>query len=344
MNSPGGYLYLMYGDNAFDRDEAVKQIKDRMRALPAGEHNITELAAPADTVSDLLASADAVPFLADRRLVVARGFIARATGRGTGRRKAKGGDAASELVSIVEYLGRVPASTSILFVEEGGVDVSAVKDALPRGRAFVKEYVAPRKPEELQRWVRQRARAVGADLDEGAVRDLSTLGGEDLRRLDSELRKLEAFADGRTVSREDVRDLVVARDADQWALVNALESRRQERALQALRRLYSQGEKPEAILAAQLIPLYHRLVLGKEVSLLPARERNKLDPNTLGMKAYSLQLAAEKAGAFESAELESALEMLVDVDRAIKSGLAEPDVEVELLVVRLCSRLGARTA
>src|SRR5713226_8988510 len=68
VNSPGGYVYIVYGEDTFGRDEAVQTLKERMRALPAGEHNLTELG-PETTVAALRLAADVVPFLTDRRMV-----------------------------------------------------------------------------------------------------------------------------------------------------------------------------------------------------------------------------------------------------------------------------------
>src|SRR5438132_14279612 len=87
MNSTGGYVYVLYGEDSFGRDEAVQTLKDRMRALPAGEHNLTELG-PETTVNALRLAADVVPFLADRRMVLVRGLLGRLTGRGGGQRRA----------------------------------------------------------------------------------------------------------------------------------------------------------------------------------------------------------------------------------------------------------------
>src|ERR1700730_17170464 len=87
MNSPGGYVYILYGEDTFGRDEAVQSLKDRMRALPAGEHNLTELGSET-TVTALRMATDVVPFLADRRMVVVFGLIGRLTGRGSASRRA----------------------------------------------------------------------------------------------------------------------------------------------------------------------------------------------------------------------------------------------------------------
>ena len=77
MNSPGGYIYVLHGEDSFSRDEAVHTLKDRMRALPAGEHNLTELSGSEATVANLRLAADAMPFLADRRMVLVRGLLSR---------------------------------------------------------------------------------------------------------------------------------------------------------------------------------------------------------------------------------------------------------------------------
>jgi len=84
MNSPGGYVYILYGEDTFGRDEAVQTLKDRMRALPAGEHNLTELG-PETTVAALRLAADVMPFLADRRMVLVRGLLGRPSEYGAHR-------------------------------------------------------------------------------------------------------------------------------------------------------------------------------------------------------------------------------------------------------------------
>ena len=84
MNSVGGYIYLLYGEDSFSRDEAVQTLRDRMRALPAGDHNLTDLAGSDATVNALKSAADVVPFLSERRMVIVRGLLGRLSGRGAG--------------------------------------------------------------------------------------------------------------------------------------------------------------------------------------------------------------------------------------------------------------------
>ncbi|HEY3059615.1 MAG TPA: DNA polymerase III subunit delta [Chloroflexota bacterium] len=343
MNSPGGYVYILYGEDTFGRDEALLTLKERMRALPAGEHNMTELSGNEASVINLRMAADAVPFLADRRLVLVRGMLGRLTARGGFQRRTKSGalvktkdNAPDELQALLDYLPNVPHTSSIVFVEEARLNPQPFLGVIPRGRALVREF--PR-VQDVAGWVRGRARQLEIDLDESAVRELSLLGGADLRRLDSEIRKLGAFAAGRTVTRADVHELVVGRDINVWALLDGLTERRVDKALRALHLLYGQGEPPEALLGRDIAPHFRRLMVARELQDASPEERARIEVADLGLNPATVQKWSDDARRFEAIELQRALELLLELDRQIKTGETSPDVALELAIVQLCSRL-----
>jgi DNA polymerase-3 subunit delta len=341
VNSPGAYIYVLYGEDTFGRDEAVQTLKDRMRALPAGDHNLSELG-PETTVATLRLAADTVPFLAERRMVIVRGLLGRLARGGTGRRAARGrkptaDSSVDELQALLDYLPEVPQSTSLVLVEDGKLNPDPLLAHIPRGRAAVREY--PRVL-DVPGWVRSRARLIGVDLDEGAVRELAALGGADLRRLDSELRKLADYAGGHTVTRTDVRELVVGRDVAVWSLLDGLAERREDKALAALHALYRQGEPPEALLGRDIAPHYRRLLVARELSLASQAERARVDVASLGLNPATVARWADPAARFAPGELERALELLLELDRHIKLGETEPEPSLEVAVARLCTRLG----
>jgi DNA polymerase-3 subunit delta len=343
VNSTGGYVYILYGEDTFGRDEAVITLKERMRALPAGEHNLTELG-PETSVAALRLAADVVPFLADRRMVLVRGLVGRLTGRGSGaRRPARGRKATpaadagpDEFELLLEYLPELPQTTSLVLVEGARLDIGPFTAAIPRGRAAIREY--PRVA-DVAFWVRARAKHIGVDLDEAAVRELAQLGGADLRRLDSELRKLADYAAGRAVTRADVRELVVGREMAVWTLLDGLSERRTEKALRALRALFSQGESPEALLGRDIAPHYRRLMVARELALATREERARIDVAALGLNPATVGKWMEQAAGFDRIELERALQVLLDLDRQIKTGETTPEPSLEMAVVELTSRL-----
>jgi len=366
VNSTGGYVYILYGEDTFGRDEAVQSLKDRMRALPAGEHNLTELG-PETTVSALRLATDVVPFLADRRMIIAYGLIGRLTGRGVGRRpparsrkipvpsvradpvaSARGdpaGDAGSdEYQVLLDYLPDLPQTSSLVLVEDGRLSPERLVAAIPRGRSAVRDY--PRVV-DVAGWVRGRAKLIGVDLDETAVRELASLGGPgpsgrasaDLRRLDSELRKLADYAAGSRVSRAEVRDLVIGREVAVWSLLDGLAERNAAKALAAFRALGAQGESTGALFGRDIVPHYHRLLVARELSLASSAERARVDVTALGMNPATVSRWMDQAAHFEPLELERALELLLEVDRQIKTGETEPEPSIEVMIVQLCTRL-----
>ena len=319
----------------------MQNLKERMRLLPAGDHNLTELG-PDTTVAGLRLAADAMPFLADRRMVIVRGLIGRLAGRGGGQRRGgararKAADSGlDEFQALLEYLPDVPWTTSLVLVEDGRLNPEPLVRAIPRGRAAVRGY--PRVL-DVPGWLRGRAKLVDVDLDEGAIRELAMLGGSDLRRLDSELRKLADYAAGRTVTRADVRELVIGRDIAVWSLLDGLAERRADKALRALHDLYAQGETPEALLGRDIAPHYRRLMVARELSLASKQERARVEVADLGLNPATVGRWSDQAAAFDRSELERALELLLELDRQIKTGETEPEPALEVAVARLCSRL-----
>ncbi len=339
MNSPGGYIYVLYGEDAFGRDEAVQTLKERMRALPAGEHNLTELG-PETSVAALRLAADVVPFLADRRMVLVRGLIGRLAGRaGGGRRPARGRKATptetglDEFQLLLDYLPDVPPSTSLVLVEDGRLNPEPFKVVIPRGRGAIRDY--PRVI-DVAGWVRDRAKLIGADLDEAAVRELAQLGGSDLRRLDSELRKLADYADIRAVTRADVRELVVGREMAVWTMLDGLSERRTDKALGAFRTLLRQGEQVGALFGRDIVPHYHRLLVARELSLLSREERMRVDVSALGLNPATVNRWMDEGARFESGELERSMDLLLNLDRQIKLGETEAEPSIEVALVQLC--------
>jgi DNA polymerase-3 subunit delta len=342
MNSPGGYVYVLYGEDTFGRDEAVQTLKERMRALPAGEHNLTELG-PETTVAALRLAADVVPFLAERRMVLVRGLLGRLAGRGAGRRPsarsrkpATADTGPDEAQLLREYLADLPQTTSLVFVEDGRLDPEPLKAVIPRGRAAIREY--PRVV-DVPRWIRGRAALIPVELDESAVRELAQLGGADLRRLDSELRKLADYAAGRAVTRADVRELVVGREMAVWTMLDGLSERRADKALGAFRLLLRQGEPTGALFGRDIVPHYHRLLVARELSQLTREERLRIDVTALGLNPATVGRWMDQAAHFDPAELERSIELLLNLDRQIKLGETEPEPSIEVAIVQLCTRL-----
>ncbi len=326
--------YIFYGEDEFSRSEALAHLRGQMAGGdPAmAELNTSILDGAKLTVDELRHTCDAMPFMADRRLVIVRGLLGRLT---SGR---KGKKEITEQLS--EYLPSLPETTRLFFVEEGDLKAShpILKLAKSMGKAqgaYVRHFKLPQ-DRELPAWVRRRAADKGGDLSTEAVTLLVTLVGADLRLLDQEIEKLMLYADGRQVTTDDVRALVSrARETSIFDLVDCVGRREPERALRLLHHMLEEGAAPLYLLTmlARQVRILIQVTELREQGLSPREmaKRLKLHP-------YVVEKGLAQARRFEMAQLEAAHRRVVQTDWAIKTGEMEDVLALEMLVVALTRR------
>ena len=80
-------------------------------------------------------------------------------------------------------------------------------------------------------------------------------------------------------------------------------------------------------------------MVARELSLASKQERARVEVADLGLNPATVGRWSDQAAAFDRSELERALELLLELDRQIKTGETEPEPALEVAVARLCSRL-----
>ncbi|HEY4723849.1 MAG TPA: hypothetical protein VII92_18485, partial [Anaerolineae bacterium] len=113
-------FYLLHGDNELERSEQVAEFKRKVGDESLRDLNVTVLDGRKITLGEVQHAADAIPFLADRRLVIVEGLLTRLAGRkskGDDGEEAASGSAKDYLNSLLDYLPRVSATTQLVFVE-----------------------------------------------------------------------------------------------------------------------------------------------------------------------------------------------------------------------------------
>ncbi|MFN0072979.1 MAG: DNA polymerase III subunit delta [Chloroflexota bacterium] len=322
-----GFVYVLHGSDHFSRDEQVRALKDKMRALPAGEHNLNDLRGTDSTQVQVLEACAAAPFLADRRMVIAEGLLARAQGTSTGRRRKKSDT--PDNAALLDALEQLPETTALVLVEET-TDKSILDELRKR---IPKERLVERifgRREDLGAWIRQRAKLGGGEIDSDAVRQLTQLASEDTALLANEIDKLLAYAGDRPISAADVDELVtINSELSAFALMDALADGDHGAALRAYRQLLHQGERPEALLP-QLAGFVRRLsiiraALDEGSSLAEAAAAAQINPRTVDR-------LGRQAARFSPQQLREAYGLLLDADLQLKTSGRVPVVAVELVI------------
>ena len=333
-------IYVLWGTDRFTRDEQVRGLRRRMMSEPFGEYNLSVLTGDAVAVRDVRVVADALPFMGDRRLIVVEGLLGRLAGRAkpgarrgrttrasTAKKAAEKAPDDSPVTELTALLRDLPPSTALVFVEDQ-IDPALVTSWLPGDRAHVRGYEKPR-PAELGRWIERRAKQHDGRIEAAAVRQLSQIAPDDLGMLDSELRKLITYADGRTVTVDDVTLLSASPEVTIFGLIDAIGQNQRGPALTHLRQLFQRGERSEMIVP-QIAASLRRLIQARE--MLDQGMRGPALAGKLGVHPFVAEKTERQARQYRVEQLEAALRLMLRTDRSIKTGEVEPELALELFI------------
>jgi DNA polymerase-3 subunit delta len=335
-------FYILHGEDEFSRAEQVAEFKEKIGEATVRDFNVTVLDGRKLTLGELRHAADAIPFLADKRLVVVEGLLARlsagrSAGGESGRRPQEdsepSGASKEVLAGLLEYLPHVPDSTRLVFVEARTLPPSnpVLKlAAAHKGRTVI----AFETPKNIAGWIEKRAERHGGSIERKAAARLAQAIGGDLRRLDSELHKLVTYVNAaRPIREEDVAQLVTASiEANVFDLVDALGRRDGARAMRELHRLLDLGENALGLLA-MITRQFRLLIQVKEMQEngVPAPEMAK----TLGQHPFVIDKIGQQARNFSLEQLERIYAHLLDLDVGIKTGEIGDVLALDVLVAEL---------
>ena len=331
--------YIFHGEDEFSKTEQINQLRTKMGDPQFADLNTTQLDGRKVSLSELTHACDAVPFLADRRLIIVEGMLARLEPR---RKKSE--DEAGEEVEeetnpglakeLAAYLPRLPETTRLVFIETKTLAKNnpILKHAAADKTAHVKEFSAP-EARDLPKWIQARVKTKGGAIEAGAVNELAAHIGNDLRLLDNEIEKLLIYRANQPIRGEDVCTLVASvSESNIFDLVDAIGHRETTRALKLLHDQLNHNAAPMYLLT--MITRQFRLLLqtrdfaarGKTVE--QATAQLKMHP-FVAKKTWAQSLN------FSLPQLEAIYQKLLDTDIAIKTGRNEPMLALDLLVVEL---------
>lgn len=326
-------LYILYGQDDFSLNQAVKEIKADLGDWEMLATSTTNLEGQHLTLSELRNKCGAAPFLSPHRLVIVDGLLGRFEVKQSRPRSGKGksGNGLGEWEGLASYIEQMPETTVLMLVDE---EVKGHNPLLKKLSPLAEVRTFPLlRGRDLKAWIQQRVRREGGDITPQAVNLLAELIGGDLWAMNGEIQKLLLYSQERPIGEDDVRQLVsYVQEANIFALVDAVAESRTELAQRILHRLYDEGVAPTYILV--MITRQFRLIaqardLGKGLSRLQIQDR-------LGLKSsYSLDKTLGQAKLYDFEGVKRAYDKLLETDLAIKTGKYSDKLALELLVTEL---------
>lgn len=317
-------VILLYGDNHVEIDDAVRVARRRF-------DDVSVLSIEGATVSmPALAQAWLTAGLFDpERLIIVHGLHQRF--------KAARGEN-PEVVELRSLLASVVATTTVVLVDK---DMAADHHLVAEVRAAggeVRQFAMPRE-RDVPRWIQGRAKVLGTAIEPAAAELLAEHIGTNTLMLDAEMAKLAVYAgDGERITPRMVEELVGAVTQESiFALVDAVAAREEAKALSMMhRQLESAGNPIEyAVYLIRMLSRQVRILLRIRLGLEAKRPRQEIIAN-LKLPRYYADRYFRQAGQLSDAQLRGSFERLAALEYRLKSGKADPETGLDLLIAEMC--------
>lgn len=337
MSSPQPVVYVFYGQDEPTLRDKLSEFCRQYSTDLSTDMNVARFDGRSARLAEIANAASTLPFLADVRLVLVEDITDSA-------------DAKETIDEIGLLIKRLPDWARLVFVETGlqatGQDseaatrrktgrrqlvtklVKLVEDD-PRGRAL--SFDAPK---NVARWIVQRAGEMSIAIEHDAASLLAERIGDDLILANTEIEKLATYAGWqRAISREDVVLLTpYLPEANIFSLVDALGQRNGRTALDLLKKLLDEGDEPLRIFG--MIVRQYRLLLQMREQIEMGASVSQA-AHVLGLKDYPAKLIHTQAQRYSLDLLERVYRLLLETDLAIKTGIQEPSLALDVLIARL---------
>lgn len=233
--------YVLEGPEEYIKRSALDALRKLL--LPAGLEDMNETRLNDPDADTLIAAAETLPFMADKRLVVVQ-----ESGMLQGR--AKGYDEARSAAALSEYLKNPPDTACIVFYVRDKADGRKKLYAALKKCAEIVQF-SPLEDREMTRWIAQYLKKLGKQISAPTCQKLTFTAGNDLYALSGELQKLAAYAGDRAeILPEDIDAVCVRTTAYRvYDLTNTLMRGDAKGAFTLARALLKDGEEPLMLLA-----------------------------------------------------------------------------------------------
>jgi len=348
-------IYLLHGDAKSTDPFLIRQELDRLLEGVPREGNLNfamyDLGESGTRFEDVVSSALTVPFLGERRVVVARGvksiekaFRKRDEDDEEETEIDEAGGSAGPILRAVEQLAELPKGALLVLVEENDhLDGrTAFMRALKKVGCQVGEFKAmwfdPASGDvgAAVKFIQAEASRLGLRLESHLAERFATLVGADRGTILKELEKLALYAgSGSRLMAEEIESVVTeSYEAGIFHLVDVIGRSRTGEAMKVLADLLDRGAAPPYILT--MIARQVRLIARAREAIesgIP-RDANSL-AGALKEAPFVMRKVLEQERIFRRFNYPEVLEYLIEADVHLKRGTMPARLALETLIARL---------
>jgi DNA polymerase-3 subunit delta len=312
-------LYLFYGEEEFLIQEALDIIIKKVVEPGTRDFNFNSLYCRDTPASEIVNLAQTLPFMSEKRLVIARDFDALK---------------AADFEEILPYLNDPsPSSCLVMVSNQGRYEKKSVTSAVEAHGAVTRFF--PLLDREIVTWIEGWTKARALSLPRDAAQYLWQTIGNNLQMINNELEKIEIFIkEKKAITLDDVKTVVGDfREYSSFDLAAALGSKDRAKAFLILSRLLQEGEQAVGLLGA-IAWNFRRLMRAKSMEAAgDGFDDIKRKLNVIFHQSASFH---EQMRRFNVEELRNAFDVMLSADKALKSSGLSGKLVLERMILKLC--------
>lgn len=302
-------LYLFHGEEEYVKQSALSQLIERINPV-SRDMNVQEFEKPnADSVQ---LACETLPFFAETRLIVCKEV------------------ADSVAKQLISYAPTMPSTTTLILYIRGKCSASLLQATKDMKCDVTFDRLTQ---QDATRFVLQRLRKRGAQIDPDTARLLVDMVGVEVHALLNELNKAADYAGDSPITSETLRACVTPNpEFKRYQMLDDLLAGKQMPALRALRRMLKDGTETPFGLAYFLAGQCKNMLSVRMLMDTGVREQDAA--KRLGL--YSGQARAAVAGAkrLTAQQLRDAVLAFSSVDYLQVTGKAPADRMLEMAVLQ----------
>ena len=310
--------YLLYGEERYLVNHYAGEISNAV--LKSGEELYSRNIFDETTaVSEIIMTAETLPFFTERRLIVIKGSRLFTSGRKDDSEK------------MANYLPSIAETTVIIFIETDIDRRNKLYKQISKV-GLVLDCETP-KQDVLATWLMRQSKKSNKVMPSIVAQHFVRVAGTNMQSLDNELAKLMAYCDtNEDITKQDIDAICTPTlESRIFDLVKAMCSGRTGEALRLYNIMLALKESPFTVLS--MVIRQFRIVLLS----ICAKEKGMTIYDTakaLNLRDFMVQEALGQGRNFTVSSLLARLEYCLETDVKIKTGLLSPEMGVEMLIVK----------
>lgn len=312
-------VYLFYGQEDYLIESWTTALQKALLQPGDEDFNFDVFYGNETDGAAIVNAAMSFPMMADRRLVIVREFH---------HLKEK------NIKLILSYAKKPMASSCLVLTSSKLKGTNSVVRSLSKLCPAIE--AKPLYDNHVLPWITSHVKERGYSITVQAANLLQMNAGNSLRRLASEIDKVELLLKERTEI--DVPDIEAAvgasREFNIFEFADAVVDKNQARSLSILKRLLELGESPIGML---VMLTRHYSIIAKAKDMIRLHTRKDEMSKSLKINPYFLEKYLRQAAKYNRNQIAAVIQLLLEADQHLKSSYQKPKLIIETLIFEINS-------